>query len=136
MANPSPNPKQNPSGPNFADSDIKFGQVLMFIIYSAIFLAILFVGLRVMNKTFLSKQDQLDAQAPAFVHDTPALPPGPHLLIDEPAAWTQEFARQTAKIDRYEWIDQKAGVLRIPVDRAMDLVAEQGLPARGDSEAK
>lgn len=28
----------------------------------------------------------------------------------------------------YDWIDRKAGIIRIPIDRAMDLVAERGVP--------
>ena len=30
----------------------------------------------------------------------------------------------------YQWIDQNAGTVRIPVERAMDLLAERGLPYR------
>jgi hypothetical protein len=30
----------------------------------------------------------------------------------------------------YGWVDAKAGVARIPIERAMDLVAQRGLPAR------
>jgi len=30
----------------------------------------------------------------------------------------------------YQWIDKNAGTVRIPVDRAMDLLAERGLPYR------
>jgi len=34
------------------------------------------------------------------------------------------------KLASYDWVDQKAGTLRIPIDRAMDLVAQRGLPVR------
>jgi hypothetical protein len=30
----------------------------------------------------------------------------------------------------YDYIDQKAGTVRIPIDRAMDLIAQRGLPVR------
>jgi hypothetical protein len=30
----------------------------------------------------------------------------------------------------YGWLDAKAGVARIPIDRAMDLVGQRGLPVR------
>ena len=33
-------------------------------------------------------------------------------------------------MNAYAWIDQRLGVVQIPVDRAMDLVLERGLPAR------
>ena len=30
----------------------------------------------------------------------------------------------------YGWVDQQAGVVRIPIDRAMELLAQRGLPTR------
>ncbi len=30
----------------------------------------------------------------------------------------------------YGWVDQPAGVVRIPIDRAMELLAQRGLPTR------
>jgi len=31
-------------------------------------------------------------------------------------------------LSSYGWVDRKAGIVRIPIDRAMDLVAERGVP--------
>lgn len=31
---------------------------------------------------------------------------------------------QRAELDRYEWLDRDAGIVRIPVERAIDLTAE------------
>jgi len=31
-------------------------------------------------------------------------------------------------LSSYGWVDRKAGVVRIPIDRAIDLVAEKGIP--------
>jgi len=33
-------------------------------------------------------------------------------------------------LNSYAWIDEKGGIVRIPINRAMDLLAERGLPAR------
>jgi hypothetical protein len=33
-------------------------------------------------------------------------------------------------LNQYRWIDKSQGVVRIPIERAMDLVAERGLPVR------
>ena len=38
--------------------------------------------------------------------------------------------RQAKLLSSYGWVDREAGVVRIPIDRAMDLVAERGLPTR------
>jgi hypothetical protein len=34
------------------------------------------------------------------------------------------------RLSSYGWVDREAGIVRIPIDRAMDLLAERGLPAR------
>lgn len=35
----------------------------------------------------------------------------------------------------YGWVDQNAGVVRIPIERAMDLLLQRGLPTRPESES-
>jgi hypothetical protein len=40
---------------------------------------------------------------------------------------------ESAKLNSYGWIDKSTGVVRIPIDRAMDLLAQRGLLARGTS---
>ncbi|MEP6810905.1 MAG: hypothetical protein ABI992_11735, partial [Chthoniobacterales bacterium] len=41
-----------------------------------------------------------------------------------------QFADDEA-LHHYGWVDKQHGVLRIPIDRAMDLIVERGLPTRG-----
>jgi len=44
------------------------------------------------------------------------------------------FVEQESKqLNTYGWVDSKSGVVRIPVDQAMKLLAERGLPARNES---
>lgn len=38
-------------------------------------------------------------------------------------------AKHNHDLQSYEWVDQKAGVVRIPIDRAMQLVIEQNRKA-------
>ena len=46
-------------------------------------------------------------------------------------------AREDAELNGYAWINRTTGVARIPIDRAMDLVLQQGLPARnGTNESR
>ena len=39
-------------------------------------------------------------------------------------------AEEDAVLNNYGWVDKQKGVVRIPIDRAMDLVLKKGLPAR------
>ena len=39
-------------------------------------------------------------------------------------------AEEEKTLNTYGWVDQKKGVVRIPIDRAIDVLAQRGLPAR------
>ena len=39
-------------------------------------------------------------------------------------------ATEDATLSSYGWVDREAGVARIPIERAIELLAERGLPAR------
>ena len=41
---------------------------------------------------------------------------------------------EDALLKNYGWIDQKTGIVRIPVDRAIELLAKRGLPARAEDK--
>ena len=55
---------------------------------------------------------------------------GPQLLTNEPMALEIHQRELRERMLGYGWIDQGAGVARIPIDEAMRLVAERGLPVR------
>jgi hypothetical protein len=57
--------------------------------------------------------------------------PSPQLEIDERTELNEVRLREEQTLSTYDWIDQKAGTVRIPIDRAMDLIAQRGLPSRG-----
>ena len=37
-------------------------------------------------------------------------------------------ASEQATLESYGWVDRERGIVRIPIDRAIDLVAERGVP--------
>jgi hypothetical protein len=55
-------------------------------------------------------------------------PPAPNLQAEPPADLAAYEARQADILSTYGWVDPAAHVVRIPIERAMDLVAERGLP--------
>jgi len=56
------------------------------------------------------------------------LPPEPRLQWDEAGDLRQLRQREDSVLQTYGWVDQPAGVVRIPVARALELAARQGLP--------
>jgi hypothetical protein len=61
--------------------------------------------------------------------------PAPQLEIDERNQLDRIRIDEAQTLSTYDWVDQKAGAVRIPIDRAMDLLAQRGLPVRPQSGA-
>lgn len=59
--------------------------------------------------------------------------PQPRLETDERTQLTGYIQKQDQRLLTYDWIDKDGGTVRIPIDRAMDLIAERGLPVRTES---
>jgi hypothetical protein len=58
------------------------------------------------------------------------VPPGPRLQIDPQRDLRALLDAQNAILQSYGWVDREAGTARIPIARAIDLLAERGLPVR------
>jgi hypothetical protein len=54
--------------------------------------------------------------------------PEPRLEDDERTELNGFRLREEQQLESYGWVDQNAGVVHIPIDQAMKLIAERGLP--------
>jgi len=54
--------------------------------------------------------------------------PQPRLERNERLEINDFLLKEEQTLDSYGWVDQKAGVVRIPIERAMGLIAQRGLP--------
>lgn len=117
------------------------GGVLVYFIANGIF--------RYLDKHYLASQpppNPLSTQRPA---DTRRIPPqygdnyekylkeefpAPQLETDERTELNDVRLREENILSTYGWVDQKSGVVHIPIDRAMDLLVERGLAVRPGAE--
>jgi hypothetical protein len=67
---------------------------------------------------------------------TPTLLP-PEPALESSPGQTAAFveSRENPVLNSYGWVDQKSGVARIPVQQAMTIISQRGLPARPASTA-
>ncbi len=56
--------------------------------------------------------------------------PQPRLETNEPGEINEFRLHEEETLHSYGWVDQPSGVVRIPIDRAMELLAQRGLPTR------
>jgi hypothetical protein len=55
----------------------------------------------------------------------PQEPPEPRLQVDPAADIARLHATERQQLDGYGWVDQQAGTVHIPIERAMQLLAER-----------
>jgi hypothetical protein len=56
------------------------------------------------------------------------LPPAPRLQTTTAADIVELHKKEDEILRNYGWVDRNAGVVRLPIDRAMELIVERGLP--------
>lgn len=59
-----------------------------------------------------------------------ALPPEPRLQHAPIADLKNMLDAEDKLLHTYGWVDQQHGVVRVPIDRAIDMLAQRGLPSR------
>ena len=59
------------------------------------------------------------------------IPTGPRLQVNGHEDLLDYLHQQDHVLSTYGWVDEKAGVVRIPIEEAMDTLLRNGLPVRG-----
>lgn len=59
--------------------------------------------------------------------------PQPRLETDERGQLDNIRLNEERTLNSYGWVDQQAGTVHIPIERAMDLLSQRGLPVRSQS---
>ena len=80
------------------------------------------------------------SQPPTIAHvaipgEPPRLPPEPRLQADGVSDLHRMREAEDNVLQTYGWVDKNGGVVRIPVARALDLLAQRGLPNWGGAPA-
>ena len=92
-------------------------------------------------RLFSSQAVKQDAElAPASLAQPSApgdehLPPEPRIQANAAGDMKMLRDRDDALLTTYGWVDRPAGVVRVPIDVAMKLVLEEGLPVRQPQSA-
>ena len=62
--------------------------------------------------------------------------PAPDLIVHPGEEWARVRTSEDKTLRSYEWVDRPAGVARIPVVRAMQLLLKRGLPEVGAGQTR
>ena len=61
---------------------------------------------------------------------TQPLPPPPRIQPVPGVDMQSYYQSQQKLLDTYGWVDKQNGIVRLPIDRAMELLLQRGLPVR------
>lgn len=132
-------------------SDANTGGILVFLAGLCISVAVFFVVCYVFGTVINNGLDKADGptnkwKAPYQIAPAKEIRSNPQLEQEQLAKLTQEFPHPQLQIDNgdsdlaalhdredlllnhYSWVDESKGEVRIPIERAMELIAQQGLP--------
>ena len=141
-------------GIRYEKSDVRpWGVVRIGLIVAAVALATAGV-LRPMMSFLGARQARFDRPLGPMAVPVPDPPPYPEQSFDnvakqgasrrppEPRLQERPFddvaklrAVEKDALEGYGWVDEKAGVVRIPIDEAIRILARRGLPARAEAPA-
>lgn len=89
-----------------------------------------------MLRFFNRKEDAQQRQPRAPTAEGIAIFPQPRLLVHPGSEREKLRTTEQTKLDTYGWVDRSSGVAHIPIARAMQLIAERGLPEVGAGQTR
>jgi hypothetical protein len=122
--------------------DLQVSGILYFLLAIVVGAAIALVGLRGLfshldhrEKTLQPPVNPLATNVPTDTrHIAPGYPqsafPSPKLEEDERGQMNGIRTNEEEVLYSYGWVDERAGTVRIPIERAMELIVQRGLPVR------
>jgi hypothetical protein len=114
-------------------SDVNIRAIFGFGIGLAVATVIIGIGVWLLFQFFTAREARtVFTEYPLAVQGS-RQPPEPRLQTTPRQDMNDLRAREDQLLNSYGWVDKEKGVVRIPIDRAMQLVVERGLPTRSES---
>lgn len=129
--------RETPPGAGYEHTDASVWIIVKFAIWLLVSALVVHGVVWLMFVLFVGqRQATTEPEFPLAVGATqPRLPAEPRLQRS-PANEIYEFRqKEHTVLHGYAWVDKNAGTVRIPIDEAMRLTVERGLPSRADAPA-
>jgi hypothetical protein len=132
--NPGTDPQGTGQGDHDArrfDQEIESRPIVWFTVTLLIVTVISMALMVLMEHLFVSYDAAHETSKPALsseIQNQEQLgPPGPQLQADPNRDFQEMRRRETDLLGTYGWVDQSQGVIRIPIERAITMLAEKHL---------
>ncbi len=118
------------NGHTHEKSDASTRPIFRFVAGLAVFVAVAMFVMALLYGYFTKRETALDTPLSPLAKEAPVKSSGPQLQPNPRTELETLHRGEDAQLNGYGWVDQPQGLVRIPIERAMELVAERGLPAR------
>jgi len=115
---------------HYEPSDVSLRWILAFGVGLLLLGIIVHVGIGGLLALFAMQEKTANPPLPAIAKERPRLPgdlqriPAPRLEESEEREVRELRAEEAARLNKYGWVDRKAGTVRIPIDVALEMLAD------------
>ncbi|MGA2023100.1 MAG: hypothetical protein ABSH02_21110 [Candidatus Sulfotelmatobacter sp.] len=139
--------ENTPEHESFEHQDLKAAGIVYFLLTLGVLIMLSMFGLRglyaYLDHREKASQPAVNPLVTNVPEDTRHIGPGypqsvfpsPKLEEDERGQLDGIRLQQDDTLYSYGWVDEKAGTVHIPIERAMDLLVQRGLPVRPQGAA-
>lgn len=112
------------------EADIDIRTVLSFAVGLTVVVVVAAVLMGIMFRLLETQAVRNDPQLSPVALPAGGEPPAPRLLKNEREDLLKFRKEETKKLEGYGWVDEKAGIARVPIEEAKKLIVQRGLPVR------
>lgn len=112
----------------YEKSDLRSKPIVIFGVILGVVVLLAFVVTYAMINV-LGWWERPRLETPASPLATRGVPPEPRLQVEAPKDLKRLQAAEQEVLTTYAWVSKETGIARIPIERAMQLVLERGLPS-------
>lgn len=117
-----------PAGRGHEERDVPLRPLIISGVCLVVLAGLSLLAMWLLFDYFAARRARLEA-VPSPMFEARQLPPEPRLQVSPQQDMRQMRATEMAALHSYGWVDRQAGIVRIPIERAIELLAERGLPA-------
>jgi hypothetical protein len=113
------------------ESDVNIRAIFGFAAALVVAAVVIHLLVYVLFRYFEARESRrVTLQYPLAVTQENRMPPEPRLQVNPRQDLADLRAKEDETLSTYGWVDKNAGTVRIPIDEAMRMTVERGLPSR------
>ena len=126
-------PGQHTSDVGHEQRDVSFRPIVAAGMGLLLITVVVFVGVRFLLGVYLARQAAVSPPANPLASAGQEVPPAPRLQTAPIQDLRHLRAEEDALLQTYAWVDRSSGTVRVPIERAIDLLVQRPLPSRSET---